>query len=119
MILLIAKDISEDVTIGELKEKLAVVEGRLQPALYQNSGNLINERCICYLTLVVPKSMSSVPSAEIPEDLLIIRFAGKELVDSVPIGEYTILGYSLQEEVTKACACDSATYLHPCHSNCF
>ena len=45
---------------------------------------------------------------EIPADLLTIRFAGKELLDTVPIGEYTILGYSLQEEVTDGllhCAC--------------
>eukprot|EP00873_Tetraselmis_striata_P022018 jgi/Tetstr1/442282/TSEL_030423.t1 len=36
---------------------------------------------------------------EIPAQLQVIRFAGQELNDNVPIGEYTVLEYSLQEEV--------------------
>jgi len=32
-------------------------------------------------------------------ELQVIRFAGRELLDNTPIGEYTILEYSLQEEV--------------------
>mmetsp|Transcript_24576 Transcript_24576/g.68422 ORF Transcript_24576/g.68422 Transcript_24576/m.68422 type:complete len:262 (+) Transcript_24576:257-1042(+) len=36
---------------------------------------------------------------DIPPELQIIRFAGQELQDFVPVGDYTILEYSLQEEV--------------------
>lgn len=36
---------------------------------------------------------------DIPAELQVLRFAGQELNDNVPIGEYTILEYSLQEEV--------------------